>query len=1117
MINTIYKMLVVFILFASSILGLSKINAQTSPVPLGELRPFWRSQPVLGPYLQDGISTIEVPNYMLQTDFPYKKRSFTKEVPFADNLSVVRLLGGYNKYPGITGTLTDMTTSEGITLLNQLRAYDFAYKNNGVLAFRPELIQQRLQPYLALGYEDLTIVLDNIPWDLTTNTNASLSSYGNRGVPIVTQEWYDTVSQLCTTLIVIMGAEKANKLRFRIGTEMNGLERFNGTEAQFITHSDNAAAAIQSVLPGATLSLFNISSNTLSNINTAHNVGAFRVLNHIANENNQKTGAKLTNIPNFVSFSEYFYEGTNFTTEVSNSNQVWNYVNNNIPGYQNKFSREIHEFGGLADWNANPTTENEGAFGGAMTLQLFMKYMEVGVDRIYHWNSFKSIPNGPVRYQIPSSQAWIYSVLDYLSGGTVYKIIPDAPTIPRNATITSMLSVKSGKSYLLVNSFDTDKTNTQVSEVVIRIPKSYLPSISLAATKMTSLTNTNCVLNEIRRDVENAGNLNPLLTSKPNYIPSNLQDLCVDYTACKAMVLSNATKYENLWKESLTLKSLGGNITEEGTNFVIKLNMTASQNSVIVFQSTLTTWTGGTSASWIDATNWSTGIVPDQNTDVTIGTSIFQPTIASNVSIKSFTNNAGATLVVNSGYSFTVKEAITNNGTLTIKDDASLIQVDNVANTGVGSSTVNRKSNDLLRLDYTLWSSPVASQNLLAFSPATVTTRFYTYNTGTNLYNAIATPGSTPFIAGKGYLIRMPDNADAVTPTAFTGSFTGVPNNGTIPVPVTIGYNLVGNPYPSNISFSSLQSENSGIIGTTAYFWRKTNGTIGSAYCTYNTSGSTYISNGAPGAAAPGAFDGIIQSGQGFFVAATAAGNLNFTNTQRTSTTTNQAFFKTKQVTTSDKVWLNATNAAGDFSQMAVTYSAGATTGVDDFDSKYINDSAIALSSNINNEEYSIQGRPVFDATDAVALNFKTINAGDYTIALAHTEGVFANNQEVYLVDSKTGTETDLKTDNYTFTVTSGTSNARFSLKYQKNLKVIAPAFDDNSVSVYKNNGVLYVNSASVTINTIEVFDIQGRLLNSKKNVKSTTATINNLKGNQLLIVKVISEDNKEVSKKVVN
>ena len=90
---------------------------------------------------------------------------------------------------------------------------------------------------------------------------------------------------------------------------------------------------------------------------------------------------------------------------------------------------------------------------------------------------------------------------------------------------------------------------------------------------------------------ENANNLNPDLASKPDYIPSNLQDLCVDYTAFKAMVLDKATKYENLWKESLTLDPFDGNITEEGDNFVIKLNMTATQNTVIVFYDTKKTGT----------------------------------------------------------------------------------------------------------------------------------------------------------------------------------------------------------------------------------------------------------------------------------------------------------------------------------------------------------------------------------------------------------------------------------------------------------------------------------------------------------------------------------------------
>jgi hypothetical protein len=564
--------------------------AQTSPISLGELQPFWRSQPVLGPFLQDSLNIIAVPDYMFQTDFPYQKRSFAKEVPFADNLSVVRLLGGYTSYPGISGKLTDSTSPEGIALLEELRAYDFVYRNDlDALVFRPELIEERLQPYFGLGYEDLTIVLDNIPWDLTQNP--SFSYYGNKGVPDVAEEWYETVKELCKSLLDIMGTDKANNLRFRIGTEMNGLERFDGTEDQFITHYDYAAAAIEAILPGATLSLFNISSANLHNINNVHNVGAFRVLDHIANETNRKTGIPLNNIPNVVSVSRYFYEGSDLKNIVTGLDQTWNYVNDDIPGYQNNFAREIHEFGGLADWDADPATNNEGAFGGAMTLQLFLGYMEIGIDRIYHWNAFRSIPNGSVRYQVPTAQAWVYSVLDYLSGGDAYKILPDEPTLAGGAKVTSILSVKDGTSYLLVNSFDTDRENTEETEVVLRIPKSYLPSVSLAETEMTSLTKANCVLNEIRRDVETAGNLNPLLDGKPDYIPSKFQDFCIDYTAFRAMVLSNATKYENLWKESLILKSLGGNITEEGTNFVIKLNMTASQNTVIVFHDTKKTGT----------------------------------------------------------------------------------------------------------------------------------------------------------------------------------------------------------------------------------------------------------------------------------------------------------------------------------------------------------------------------------------------------------------------------------------------------------------------------------------------------------------------------------------------
>ena len=532
------------------------------------------------------------------------------------------------------------------------------------------------------------------------------------------------------------------------------------------------------------------------------------------------------------------------------------------------------------------------------------------------------------------------------------------------------------------------------------------------------------------------------------------------------------------------------------------------------------TWTGTTSSAWTVATNWSTGIVPDQYSNVTIaGGAPNQPTISTTLTVNSLSIAAGAILTVTAP-NFTVTAAIANSGMMSLGNNSNLIQ-GGTTNANTGGITVNRNSNALKQLDYTMWSSPVANQNLLAFSPKTTTTRFYKYNETTNVYNAVD-PSLTSFADGTGYLIRMPNTDPTVGYNAGTatliypGVFSGIPNNGTVKLPsLTSGkFYSVGNPYPSTISAASFLSGNS--TGGTLYFWRKTNGVVNSnsAYAVYTTLGGTAAGAVAPNNIIP---NGTIQVGQGFIVK-TAGTSLTFTNAMRLGNTSTQ-FLKTKQIAEPDRIWLNLTNTTGVFSQTLVGYMEGATLGVDNgIDGKCINDAKVSLTSNINNEEYTIQGRPVpFDPSDIVALNFKTDLAGDYTIALDHFDGVFANGQDIYLADSKTGIETDLKAAAYTFTAAAGVDNARFSLKYQKTLKVDAPAFNENSVRVYKNNGTLYVNSGAVAMSNIKVYDIQGRLIAEQKNVKATTASIKDLKAtHQVLIVKITDEDNNIVTKKVV-
>jgi hypothetical protein len=499
-------------------------------------------------------------------------------------------------------------------------------------------------------------------------------------------------------------------------------------------------------------------------------------------------------------------------------------------------------------------------------------------------------------------------------------------------------------------------------------------------------------------------------------------------------------------------------------------------------------------------------------------------------SAKTLTVNTGS-LTLEATKSVKIENGVTNNAGpsgIIVENGGALIQVINSANANVGAITVNRNSNNLLRLDYTMWSSPVSgTQTLAQFSPLTSQSpnRFYTYDSATDFYANV--PPSTIFDAsnaGKGYLIRMPNDASAVTATPFAGVFIGVPNSG----PITLSgltankYYSVGNPYPSVLDAALFLAGNPNALGT-LYFWRKTNGTAntfvdgtstGTAYATRTGAGGTASSSVAPNNIVPSA---NIAVGQGFIVNTGTATSLNFTNTMRPNSST-ATFLKTKAAASPDRVWLNLTNATGAFSQALIAYMDTATLGIDNgIDGEYINDSSLALTSNINNKEYTIQGRPTFDASDVVALNFKTGIAGDYTIAIDHFDGLFAAGQDIYLADSKTGAETDLKAGPYNFTAAVGVDNSRFTLKYQKTLKVIDSDFNDNNVTVYAKNGTLYVNSGASAISNIKVFDIQGRLVSEQKNVKSNTATISNLGLNQALIVQVSSEDNKVVSKKVVN
>ncbi|HLP64529.1 hypothetical protein, partial [Flavobacterium sp.] len=470
--------------------------------------------------------------------------------------------------------------------------------------------------------------------------------------------------------------------------------------------------------------------------------------------------------------------------------------------------------------------------------------------------------------------------------------------------------------------------------------------------------------------------------------------------------VSNATANQTLNLVSVSLGSCTVTLTDSST----------------VNLGTVTTW---------DGTAWDNGAPTSTSAVVFTG----NYTIGADLDACSITVTNNAVVSVTSGFNVTLYGAITvSSGSFTVNNNANLIQLTDVANSG--NITVKRLSSAVMRQDYTIWSSPVAGQNLLAFSPNTLLTRFYNYNTTTNLYNAVPSPATTNFAAGQGYLIRTPNNFPT-TPTVWPGSFTGVPNNGTINVALSnVGagqrFNAVGNPYPSALDMNEFVADNAANITGTLYFWRKTNNAPGNAYCTWTA--GTFVTNNQAQVFDP---NDVIRTGQGFLVEATATGtSLEFNNSQRTADNANQ-FFKTTaaNATTSierNRMWLNLTNDSGDFHQMALGYITDATQGVDVFDGKFFNEGPLSLNSIINNEKYVIQGRALpFDDTDVVPLSLTVTTAGNYTISIDHLDGFFSGDQRIFIKDKTNNSLYDLKASSFTFATAAGTFNDRFEIVYR--------------------------------------------------------------------------------------
>jgi hypothetical protein len=424
--------------------------------------------------------------------------------------------------------------------------------------------------------------------------------------------------------------------------------------------------------------------------------------------------------------------------------------------------------------------------------------------------------------------------------------------------------------------------------------------------------------------------------------------------------------------------------------------------------------------------------------------------------------------------------------------DASLIDVGTVSYSGSGEANVQRYlTNDT----WHLVSSPITT----ALSGIFTGDFLQIHSENTNAYTDVVS-ATYQLIPMKGYSLWSVEAA----PT--TEVFEGITNTGNQSFSFTkagLGYNLIGNPYPSAIDWDAVIIPAN--LNGSFQLWDPATGTY------------KYYIEGGGGANTTSQY---IPSGQGFFTWATGGpGTLNLDNSARTHGT--QLFYKEEIEQTMLVLKVSGNEIT---TQTAIRFNEEASPQIDRlFDvPKIISDypNVPNLYSFADSQAMAINTLPTIKDHEIVPVSFKAGTDGTYSIMASELASI-PEEVPVFLEDTELNYFQDLRAGpQYVFNYTTG-ANREFNVHF-KGVTDIESLAEGRQLAVncFLSGNILHVNFQKAFENiqfdaTISLQSITGQLLL----VKETSHVVNEIPfdGSQSIYIVSIRTNDGNYSTKLFN